>query len=108
MICGALQTLNEEAFEDVIGSERPSPTDGGPSGEMMIMNAHHLAPISEQIENDLSYCEDIHCMHYGFAINSQQYQHIHQYNHLSFNSPSTNPLPTVIVIPATGVDDTHL
>lgn len=32
MICGALQTLNEEAFEDVVGSERPSPT-GGPSGE---------------------------------------------------------------------------
>lgn len=32
MICGALQTLNEEAFEDVLGSERPSPTNG-PSGE---------------------------------------------------------------------------
>ncbi|XP_065074364.1 kinase D-interacting substrate of 220 kDa-like isoform X8 [Ochlerotatus camptorhynchus] len=26
MICGALQTLNEDAFEDVAGSERPSPT----------------------------------------------------------------------------------
>ncbi|XP_039435567.1 kinase D-interacting substrate of 220 kDa isoform X4 [Culex pipiens pallens] len=26
MICGALQTLNEDAFEDVVGSERPSPT----------------------------------------------------------------------------------
>lgn len=32
MICGALQTLNEEAFEDVVASERPSPT-GGPAGE---------------------------------------------------------------------------
>ncbi|XP_037040585.1 kinase D-interacting substrate of 220 kDa isoform X5 [Bradysia coprophila] len=31
MICGALQTLNEEAFEDVISSERPSPTGGIPS-----------------------------------------------------------------------------
>ncbi|EDW74024.1 uncharacterized protein Dwil_GK21595 [Drosophila willistoni] len=27
MICGALQTLNEEAFEDVASSERPSPTE---------------------------------------------------------------------------------
>ncbi|XP_034480046.1 kinase D-interacting substrate of 220 kDa isoform X6 [Drosophila innubila] len=27
MICGALQTLNEEAFEDVASSERPSPSD---------------------------------------------------------------------------------
>ncbi|XP_021704250.1 kinase D-interacting substrate of 220 kDa isoform X4 [Aedes aegypti] len=26
MICGALQTLNEDAFEDVVGSERPSPS----------------------------------------------------------------------------------
>lgn len=34
MICGALQTLNEEAFEDVVASERPSPT-GGPAGEMI-------------------------------------------------------------------------
>lgn len=35
MICGALQTLNEEAFEDVVGSERPSPTGMGPSGELL-------------------------------------------------------------------------
>ncbi|XP_031633089.1 kinase D-interacting substrate of 220 kDa isoform X3 [Contarinia nasturtii] len=33
MICGALQTLNEEAFEDVVASERPSPT-GGPSTDL--------------------------------------------------------------------------
>ncbi|KAH8271586.1 hypothetical protein KR018_010142 [Drosophila ironensis] len=33
MICGALQTLNEEAFEDVAISERPSPTElDTPSG----------------------------------------------------------------------------
>lgn len=35
MICGALQTLNEEAFEDVLGSERPSPT-GGPTGKQLV------------------------------------------------------------------------
>lgn len=44
MICGALQTLNEEAFEDVVGSERPSPT-GGPSGETLIQ--HQLPSINE-------------------------------------------------------------
>ncbi|XP_053671000.1 kinase D-interacting substrate of 220 kDa [Anopheles nili] len=43
MICGALQTLNEDAFEDVVsGSERPSPT-----GEMF---SQHLAPIRESSE----------------------------------------------------------
>lgn len=42
MICGALQTLNEDAFEDVLGSERPSPT-----GEHMLQ---HLAPIRESSE----------------------------------------------------------
>lgn len=42
MICGALQTLNEDAFEDVVGSERPSPT-----GEMF---SQYLAPIRESSE----------------------------------------------------------
>jgi len=47
MICGALQTLNEEAFEDVLGSERPSPT-GGSAGEMSVQQ--QLAPIRESSE----------------------------------------------------------
>uniref|UniRef100_A0A182QVK2 KAP NTPase domain-containing protein n=1 Tax=Anopheles farauti TaxID=69004 RepID=A0A182QVK2_9DIPT len=43
MICGALQTLNEDAFEDVVSSsERPSPT-----GEMF---SQFLAPIRESSE----------------------------------------------------------
>uniref|UniRef100_A0A182MWK2 Uncharacterized protein n=1 Tax=Anopheles culicifacies TaxID=139723 RepID=A0A182MWK2_9DIPT len=43
MICGALQTLNEDAFEDVVSSsERPSPT-----GEMF---SQYLAPIRESSE----------------------------------------------------------
>lgn len=65
MICGALQTLNEEAFEDVLGSERPSPTNG-PSGEPLAQQDMHsitshqsshtqagksqLAPIKETTE----------------------------------------------------------
>jgi ankyrin repeat-rich membrane spanning protein len=44
MICGALQTLNEEAFEDVVGSDRPSPDT---LGEMF---GTHLAPIKENSE----------------------------------------------------------
>lgn len=55
MICGALQTLNEEAFEDVVAnSERPSPT-GGPSGEQVA-----LTPIQETAEHDrsLAYSND--------------------------------------------------
>lgn len=42
MICGALQTLNEDAFEDVAVSERPSPT-----GELIVQQ--YLAPISEEL-----------------------------------------------------------
>lgn len=50
MICGALQTLNEDAFEDVASSERPSPS-GLPTGEMLAAAAQlHLAPIRESSE----------------------------------------------------------
>lgn len=53
MICGALQTLNEEAFEDVVASERPSPT-GGPSGEtnaQALQSQQPLTPIQETVEH---------------------------------------------------------
>lgn len=50
MICGALQTLNEDAFEDVASSERPSPS-GLPTGEMIAAATQlHLAPIRESSE----------------------------------------------------------
>ncbi|XP_034654132.1 kinase D-interacting substrate of 220 kDa isoform X4 [Drosophila subobscura] len=46
MICGTLQTLNEEAYEDVASSERPSPT-----GEMLATASQlQLAPIRESSE----------------------------------------------------------
>jgi ankyrin repeat-rich membrane spanning protein len=45
MICGALQTLNEDAFEDVANNEHPSPT-----GEPTFLNLQQcLAPISEEL-----------------------------------------------------------
>lgn len=77
MICGALKTLNEEAFEGVVASERPSPT-GGPAGET-IANENNaqsqsksqqqqqqssqqaLTPIQETVELDRSshaFCTD--------------------------------------------------
>lgn len=49
MICGALQTLNEEAFEDVVASERPSPTGGPSTGETIA-----LTPIQETVEHERS------------------------------------------------------
>lgn len=55
MICGALQTLNEEAFEDVVASERPSPTGGPSTGETIA-----LTPIQETAEHErsLAYSND--------------------------------------------------
>lgn len=66
MICGALQTLNEEAFEDVIASERPSPTGGPSTGETIALDNNMqinqqiqqsqqpLTPIQETLENERS------------------------------------------------------
>lgn len=114
MICGALQTLNEEAFEDVIGSERPSPTGGPPSGEMF---AHQLEPIREITENGLSPRESTCPPHYGFAMQDHHLQQTH-YNCLNNNNNnngtlnsghSNSPLPTVIIMPAADqIDDTPL
>lgn len=46
MICGALQTLNEEAFEDVVGNDRNAGCGVGP-GETL---GQQLAPIREGFE----------------------------------------------------------
>ena len=93
MICGALQTLNEEAFEDVIGSERPSPT--GLPGEMI---SQQLEPIRESAEFS-SNVEDNSSYH-GYLLRDE--------NH--FNNFDN---PTVIIMPAynqinTRIDDTRL
>ncbi|XP_075168751.1 ankyrin repeat-rich membrane spanning isoform X3 [Haematobia irritans] len=41
MICGALQTLNEDAFEDVASSERPSPS-GMPTADVEIQGTNSV------------------------------------------------------------------
>ncbi|KAL9922482.1 ankyrin repeat-rich membrane spanning isoform 5-T8 [Glossina fuscipes fuscipes] len=50
MICGALQTLNEDAFEDVASSERPSPsglpTDEEIQGTSTLISTNLLPPPS--------------------------------------------------------------
>lgn len=99
MICGALQTLNEEAFEDVVGSERPSPTGGQPGEQLQ------LAPIRESAEYGSftdGYDSDVGS---GSSPNGFLLQdHTKQINNFSILD---NPLPTVIVMPPF-VDDTRL
>lgn len=101
MICGALQTLNEEAFEDVVGSERPSPT-GGQQGEQPQLQ---LAPIRESAEYSSfvdGYDSDVGS---GSSPNGFLLQdHMKQNHNFSIHD---NPLPTVIVMPPF-VDDTRL
>lgn len=91
MICGALQTLNEDAYEDVAVSERPSPT-----GEL-ILQQYSLAPISEELGSPTHSrsCE-------AFFDNTSN-------NQLTPNNHSTSN-STVIFIPnyTPSIDDTHL
>lgn len=92
MICGALQTLNEDAFEDVAVSERPSPT-----GELSIQQ-YSLAPISEEL---------------GSPAHSRSveefFNNTANFMMQSNNAEDLNPNSTVIVIhPSTSVDDTRL
>lgn len=125
MICGALQTLNEDAYEDVAISERASPS-GLPTGEML---AQHLAPIRESSEFG-SPSDEGGNHHYHHSIlnnsNTSGNNDHHPYNKqmsndLLVHSPSApqnnmiqladEPLPTVIVMPSgdhINLDDTRL
>lgn len=97
MICGALQTLNEDAFEDVaVSDSRPSPT-----GELTLQQ-YSLAPISEEL---------------GSPTHSRNYENFFDntpnsimITHDRFDESTSNP--TVIIIPnyaaTTSIDDTCL
>ena len=92
MICGALQTLNEEAFEDVASSERPSPS-GLPTGEMLAAAAQlQLAPIRESSEFG-SPSDDLKFNHFLQYANNNNYGNFHtqQNNH----SDSTHSLQSI-------------
>lgn len=159
MICGALQTLNEEAFEDVVCSERPTPSPTGQvPGEMMINNSStgtqlppHLAPIRESVESgsfgdldpydhfqssvDLGFGNTqhnyststantniLHQNHNNHAyvlldpLPLQQQYHLDNVHNESVTVDPQHhqrhtmrgPLPTVIVMPSSTVDDTPL
>lgn len=91
MICGALQTLNEDAYEDVAVSERPSPT-----GELMIQQ-YSLAPITEELGSPT------HSRNFdGYFDNTS--------NNQSTPNNHTTSTSTVIFIPnyTPSIDDTHL
>lgn len=94
MICGALQTLNEDAFEDVAVSERPSPT-----GELSIQQ-YSLAPISEELGSP-THSRNVE----DFFNNTANY--VMQ----NTNADDMASNSTVIVMPnfpSTSVDDTRL
>lgn len=96
MICGALQTLNEDAFEDVAISERPSPT-----GELTLQQ--YLAPISEELgsPSNSRICEN-------FLDNTSKRHSLTSNSSRTDDFPSQNA--TVIFIPnyTPSIDDTHL
>lgn len=95
MICGALQTLNEDAFEDVAVSERPSPT-----GEQTMLQ-YALAPISEELSSPKNACfVDLIASNNSLAFNDTR----------DDAGPSRSPSATVITIPnyTPSIDDTCL
>lgn len=89
MICGALQTLNEDAYEDVAVSERPSPT-----GELLIQQCS-LAPISEEL---------------GSPTHSRTEVFFDNIPNNQLTPNNITPNSTVIFIPnyTPSIDDTHL
>ncbi|XP_055630398.1 kinase D-interacting substrate of 220 kDa isoform X2 [Toxorhynchites rutilus septentrionalis] len=105
MICGALQTLNEDAFEDVVGSERPSP-----SGEMF---SQYLAPIRESSEIgspprlNYNFTNPNLLDHASTTSGEHSFQHRSQ---LRSHSLHDEPLSSVVIMPhyQSNFDDTKL
>jgi ankyrin repeat-rich membrane spanning protein len=99
MICGALQTLNEDAFEDVAVSERPSPT-----GELTLQQ-YSLAPISEELASPSNSrkCE-------SFLDNASSNHRLSLTSNSSRVDDNSSQSATVIFIPnyTPSIDDTRL
>ncbi|XP_017040817.1 kinase D-interacting substrate of 220 kDa isoform X3 [Drosophila ficusphila] len=96
MICGTLQTLNEEAYEDVASSERPSPT-----GEMLAAAAQlQLAPIRESSEfGSPSDDQKQFGVKIGHLINNNN-QYLHAEYNRSVSSHSLQSLSTLVGAPS--------
>jgi ankyrin repeat-rich membrane spanning protein len=99
MICGALQTLNEDAFEDVVGDRSDRSPANGPTGEVQLQQ---LAPICEGSE-------------FGSPIQNNSmhsYDEMFEENNNNLNRFDESPTPasTVILMPhyTPNIDDTQL
>lgn len=114
MICGAISTLNEDAFDDV-SSQNPSAQSNGSTGELCILQQQYLAPISESVESPTlsRSCESF------FPEDANQLQIVNNslYNKNNNSSSSNRRLgddTTVIIIPnfsastSNMIDDTRL
>lgn len=113
MICGALSTLNEDAFEDVNQNSQTGSgqtNNNGSTGEL-ILQQQYLAPISESVESPTlsRSCDSF------FPDDANQFQNVNNNSNNNINSTSSsrNRLneTTVIIIPnysTPNIDDTRL
>lgn len=100
MICGALQTLNEDAFEDVVSNER-SPSNG--PGEQNIL-MQHLTTIREGSEfGSPTHNNSVNSYDELFEENNKNNNNLNRFDE------SPNP-STVILMPhyTPNIDDTQL
>ncbi|KAG5674401.1 hypothetical protein PVAND_004375 [Polypedilum vanderplanki] len=99
MICGALSTLNEDAFEDVtLSNPNPSSSSNGSTGEL-ILQQNYLAPITEEFGSPTpSRSFD------SFFDDANQFEVVNNINR------NNNNESTVIIMPnfPTNIDDTRL
>lgn len=100
MICGALSTLNEDAFEDVNQNQSGQMLNGS-TGELILLQQQYLAPISESVESPTlsRSCDSF------FPDDANQIQNVNNNNSNNdddyINNSSRNRLDetTVIIMP---------
>ena len=101
MICGALSTLNEDAFEDVTSNQNPNSASGS-TGELYVTQ-NYLAPITEEFGSPTPSRS-----YESFFDDANQYEIVNNNN--SNNNISRADETTVIIMPnySQNVDDTRL
>lgn len=107
MICGALSTLNEDAFEDV--NQNQSVQTNGSTGEL-ILQQQYLAPISESVESPTlsRSCDSF------FPDDANQFENVNNNNNNDddyTNNSRNRHETTVIIMPnysPSNIDDTRL
>lgn len=106
MICGALSTLNEDAFEDV--NQNQSVQTNGSTGEL-ILQQQYLAPISESVESPTlsRSCDSF------FPDDANQFENVNNNNNNDddYTNSRNRHETTVIIMPnysPSNIDDTRL